>query len=271
MGLSQTKQMTQNEVDQLNLGKVMDRFPVLHQSFNRWLLVILGIILLVDGSLSALINTFDLWNAIRSHGRAVLLVRITEPMIAVFLILPIGILLIILAALNWQNGLTLYENGLVIKQRNREIVWLWDGVERFDTQITLIKFSGSTLNARRKIIIEDQQQNTLRFGNRYERMDELVTQLREHILPGLFNRKRRELNNAGEIPFHADVTALSKGLQIKGGLFPWHELQITADKKGNVRILHLTDQQDLLISKTNQFRNFDVLMHLAENPPIPTS
>jgi hypothetical protein len=270
MGLPKTKQTINDNLDEKTLGQKIDHFPIRHQLFNRWLLVIIGIILLVDGSLCALINIFNLWNAIQSHGRAVLLAKITEPAIAVFIILPLGILLIILAAVNWQNGLTLFEEGLVIKKRKLEKVWLWEVIERFDNHITLVKFSGTTLTSRRKIILEDKQQNTLRLKNKYERMDELVTQLRKHILPELINGKLEHLQNGGKIQFHEDITALRQGLRIKGKFFAWHELQISVDKKGIVRVIQSTDQRELFKSKTNQIKNLDVLVHLVNNPPNHT-
>ncbi len=271
MGLSPTKQNTDETVIQPDLGQEIDHFSVSHQVFNRWLLLILGVILAIDGSLCALINIFNFWNAIQSHGRAVLLARITEPAIALLVILPLGILLIILAAINWQNGLTLYEKGLMIRKQNKEKVWLWEAITRFDNHITLVKFSGTTLTSRRKILLEDDQQNTLRIKNNYERMDDLITQLRNHILPGLFDRKCQHLQTGEKIQFHEDIMGQRQGLQIKGSFFAWHELQISVNKKGIVRIIHSTNRDELFKSKTGQIKNLDVLVHFIENPPASSS
>ncbi len=254
----------------LALGNEIDYFPIRFQLLNRWLVVTLGIILLLDAILSGLISTFNLWHAIQSHGRAILLVKITEPIIAIFLILPIGIMLIFLASLNWQNGLTLYEKGLIIRRQNREQAMFWDSIERFDNQITLVKFSGTTITARRRIIMESDHLPPLMIRNQYDRMDELISQLRAFILPNLFTHMRQELLQGGEIRFHSDVIAEKEGLWIKESLFPWNVLQSKADKKGKTLLIHRVDQQVLFKSQTNQIINLDVLLHLLENPPIPS-
>jgi hypothetical protein len=266
MNLSRKNELTKDRMKQQNLGKEINHFTPRHRFFKRWVLVILGVILLVYGSLCALINTFDLYLAIQSHGRAVLLARITEPLIALFLIIPSGILLIILAAVNWQNDLTIFEKGLVIRKRNQEIVWPWNVIERFDNQITLVGFSGTIITAHRKIILVDKQQNILSFRDQYDRMDELVTHLRRHILPGLFNRKYHHLKNEGKIQFNKDISALLQGLQIKENLFPWHDLQISVNNKGMMKIVHSEDQKELIKLKTKQINNLDVLVYLVENP-----
>jgi hypothetical protein len=265
----QFTQESQNKDNRQALGKEMDHFSPRHQSINRWLVVILGIILLLDASVFALISIFNLWNATQSHGRAILLALISEPLIAVGLILPAGILLIFLAAINWQNGITLYENGLVIRRGNREKSINWDDIERFDNRITLVKFSGTTVTARSKILLEDEYQNHLMIGNKYDRMDEMIALLRRHVLPGLFMKFKRRLQHGERIQFHSDIIAVNEGLQIKRVLFPWNELKVTADKKGKIRIINLANQQELFKSKTTQIKNVDALMHLVENPPIP--
>jgi len=251
------------------LGREIHYFPIRFQLLNRWLVLILGIILLVDAVLFASISLLNLWHAVQAHGRAIFLFRIKDPLIAICFILPFGIFLILLAAINWQNGLTLYENGLVIRRQNRERTWFWDSIGRFDNQITIVKFSGTTITARRRIILEDHQQDRLIIHNRYHHMDEMITQIRSLVLPGLFKRTSRKLQRGGEIHFHSNLTARKEGVQIKDLFVPWHELQAKTNKKGEILITQKVDQQVLMKFKTNQIRNLDVLMHLIENPPFP--
>lgn len=267
--IQQNQEQREQSVQSQALGREINDFPIRFQLINRWLVLILGIILLVDAILFALISTFNLWHAIQAHGRAILLVKITNPLIAVCLILPIGILLILLAAMNWQNSLTLYENGLIIRRQNRENTLLWDSIERFDNQITIVKFSGTTITARRRIILEDDQTKRLIIHNRYDHMDEMIAQLRRLILPGLFKKADRKLRQGGEISFQTNLAARKEGLRIKDFFVPWHGVQVHADKKGKILITQQVDQQVLMKLKSNQIKNFDVLLHLIDNPPDP--
>ena len=258
---------SENENPERPLGEEVDYFPISCQSMNRWLTVILGILLILDAAVFGLINIINAVNAIKSHSRAVILARITDPMFALCLVLPLGILLLIIAAVNWQNGLMLYEDGLILRRHGKEIIWFWRSIRQFDNQVTFIKFSGNTIGTQRTITLKDDQNKTLRIRDQYERMDELIDHLRESILPELFTRSRGQLLKGESVTFHQDLIASSEGLQIKNALIPWDDLQISVSKKGNLSITNKMDQTFLFKSKTRRIRNLDVLMYLLENPP----
>ena len=256
-----------NENPPRYLGKVIDHFPIRCQPLNRWLALILGILLILDALIFGLIKTFNIVNAIQSHGRSVILARFSDPIFALCLILPLGIILIILAALNWQNGLTLHANGFLLRRFNRKIIWLWMDIKRFDNQITCVKFSGSVIGKQRKIILENDHQNRLRIRNSYERMDELVDDLRKSILPKLFSRSRKQMQAGETFSFHKHLQGSLEGVQIKETLFTWEEIHIAINKKGLLVISLHADQEMVFKSRTKSIKNLDVLLYLQENPP----
>lgn len=256
-----------NEDPQQYLGEEIDHFSMRFQPLNRWLALILGILLILDALVFSLVNTFSAINAIQSHGRAVILARVTDPLFAMCLVLPLGIALIIIAAVNWHNGLTLYKNGFTLSKHHREKTWLWHSVSRFDNQILFVKFSRSTIGKKRKIILEDDQQNRLQLQNQYERMDELIDHLRESILSKLFIKSKIKLRNGMTLTFHKHLKAVREGLLVDEILLPWGETQILIDKKGKVTVSHEQDEKSLFKSKIRRIRNLDVLMYLQENPP----
>jgi hypothetical protein len=250
------------------LGEKKDHYPIRCQSMNRWLALILGILFILSAAVFGLIDIFNTVNAIQSHGRAVILSRTTNPLFVLCLILPTGILLLIIAAVNWQNGFTLYEEGFILRRRGKEKTWFWRSIRQFDSQVTFFKFSGNTIGKQRTIIIRDDRQKPLRMRNRYKRMDELVDHLRGSILPELFTRSRKQLLKGESLFFHQCLIAFSEGLQIKNTVIPWDDLQISISKKGILAITNKRDQTQLFKSKTRRIRNLDVLIYLLENPPV---
>ena len=264
----QTDQNKQKDNPQDDLGERIDHFRVRSQSLNHWLAVTLGILLILDASVFGMIHTFNALNAIQSHGRAVILARFTDPLFALCLVLPLGIILIIIAAINWQNGLTLYKNGFILRKHNQENIWSWQSVSRFDNQVTFVRFSGNTIAEQRVIVLEDFEHHCLKIHNNYERMDELTDYLRESILPELFTRSRSQVMQDKELEFNSHLTAFKEGLQVNETLIPWREIQISINKKGIVKINRSTDQEIMFKTKVRQIRNLDVLIFLAENPPV---
>jgi len=267
MESSHPVQETQSNIPMQFLGNIIDHYYVRLQHFNRLFMVIFGVFLSLIALLSTLLSVFNLWDAIKSHGRAILLAKITEPIIALFLVFPVGLLLIIGAALNWQNGLDIYQNGLILRERNREKIWYWEDIAQFDNQITLVKFSGTIFPSRRRIILEDIHQNHLIIRNQYDRMDEMIKLLRDLILPGLFNKIRQRVRHGEEVIFHPELIATRDGLRIKENLIPWTELKINSDRKGKLRIFFQPSGETVYKSRVAKLKNLDVLIYLSENPP----
>jgi len=256
-----------DEIHTQSLGKELDYFPIRCQSLKRWLVLILCIFLILGAAVFSLIHIFNAVNAIQSHGRAVILTRFSDTLLALCIVLPLGIVLLILAAINWQNGLTLNKHGFILRMHSKERTWFWRSIRQFDNQVTFIIFSGNTIGKRRTITLKDDQQKTLRIGNKYERMDELTSRLREMILPELFTRSRGQLLRGELLAFHQDLIAFIDGLQIKTSLVPWRDLQISISKNGRFSIKNKRDQTHLFKSKVNCINNLDVLMYILENPP----
>jgi hypothetical protein len=249
------------------LGQKIELFPIHNHRLKRWLSVITGGLIVFTSAILTGVQIFNIRSAIATHGRAIMLSRLPWTLTLFCLLLPFGALIIILAAVHWDDGITLYEVGLIQQKAKRKRFWIYSDTAQFDTQIKYIKFAGSVIAIRAKIILEDQENQRIIFRNQYDNMERLINQIRVKILPRVYSKAYRRLGQDKTIIFHQKLRAHKQGLKIKDDLTPWTEIKQPEIKNGNLALYGKPNQEKLFKSNINQIRNLDLLLHLIKNPP----
>ena len=262
-----TKAVSKENQNHPAMGRTVDHFPVHNYLLKRWLPLLLGcgLILVTIGLTVHLVLTT--WARINVHGRAIILGVFPWPIAAYGIVFVTGILLIIHAIIHWNDSITLFETGFLQHSAKREKSWLYDDTIRFDSHITQIMFGGSVVTTKERIILENG--NNIRWVIRrpYTQMVELIQTLRQNILPGLFDRARKQLTENAVLTFHKHLQATDIGLRIKDEHAAFGEVQSTITNR--VLKLHQKDQPDKVLFKTQvtHIQNLDLLLDLLENPP----
>jgi hypothetical protein len=249
------------------LGKMVKHYPVHNQMLKRWVSIILGGLSILTAIGLTIFLAIRTWDRINVHGRAVILSIYPFPTVLYALLLMIGALLISLAIIYWQDGIEVFEKGLVRRTGQRVKSWIYEDTSRFDTHIAQITFAGSLVNTRVKVIFENPGNTCLVIHNRYEQMPELIDHLRTLVLPKLIEKSRQRLLMGEKLVFHKHLQASESGLMINGDLIPYQMAAISVENQ--VVKLHEKDNPKHVFLKSNvqQIKNLDLLFNLLENPP----
>lgn len=253
-----------------DLGKRLANFTVEQWGVKRWSLLIFGALLTLGSLILIIYLGFEANTAIQRHGRAALLSFLPMPIAPVALLFPLGGALILLAWLQWQNGITLYERGIHFQRNQRNRIWLWEDIVRLDTRVVHVQFSGSTIASRCRIMLEDQHKHRWTIRNQYERMDLLINEIRQQVLPIIYQKILQRLVAGETIVFCKDLKAIRNGLKVNDTFSPWVILDVPEINNATF-LLKSKDNQELLFkSRVDQITNLDSLIHLIKNPPPPT-
>jgi hypothetical protein len=256
--------------EQHQLGYLIDCFPIYFLGVKRVLWLFIGTSISSFSLTFGVIRLIEIWKEIEIHGRAVLLNRLPLPFLLIGFVLPLGIGFIIFAKHHWKDGVEIYDLGFVKHRGKHKKIWLWETTEQFDNRVVYNKFAGNAVAIQVTITLKDQQQNHITLKNLYARMDEVLYQIRQHILPILLSKAHQKLLAGDEIRFHKQVRVSHAGVQIKEQIFPWHELGISIIRNGVLTLTNISNQKVLLKTNVNQVENLDLLLNLIETPPILT-
>lgn len=252
-----------------DLGHVLDYFPIKNYKRKRWLTVIAGVFAILI-AIGLFIKLFvNLTNAIQRHGRAMILGTIPFPIAIYAIILVGGIVIVILAKIHWWDSITLFKNGLIQEKGLRNQVWYYENTDRFDNYVTQIKFGGSIISDKAKVILEHGTRRHLIILDNFIRMPDLIKSLRASILPGLFQRARRQLEAGQVLHFHNNLSSSTLGVKINQEVHPYQAVQ--AEIKNHIVKLHQKAYPRTLLFKSSitRIRNLDLLLDLLDNPPNP--
>lgn len=257
----------QKEDPKQDLGQKLDHFPIRRRGLKRWSAASVGVVLIFSSVLFTLIHSINTWQNIQIHGRAVLLSRLPTILTLLGLILPLGVLTFVFAVVHWHDGVDRYDKGLFRKAGFREGVWLWEETEGLDTQITKVKFGGSTIGLKINVLLKNGKDQRWTIKNRYDRMDELITQIRLNVLPLLVKKAQRRLLRDETISFKKNLQASYQGLEIMGELKPWEDIEKALIENGQLKLYDKSNQKLLFKSDVQKIKHLDLLLHFLQKPP----
>ena len=113
----------------------------------------------------------EMVTAIRIHGRAIVLLH-APALLLLLLCLPLGVLILVVTGINWNNHLALHERGLIRRWGVSKKIWIWQATDRLDTRITHIKFGGNIVDIRIHLLLENPHDRFV-IQNQYRDMPDL--------------------------------------------------------------------------------------------------
>ncbi len=249
------------------LGETLAVFPSHNQMIKRWGALIFGAALIISSIGLTFLLVSQTWDRINIHGRAVILSAFPHPTALYALIFIVGLLLVTLAVIFWQDGIHLFEQGLLQRSARKSKIWTYENTTRFDSHLTQVTFAGSMVSTAVKLILEDQAGQRLVIRNRYKNMPALIETLRATIVPLLIEKSRQRLRKGEDLVFHKDLKAHQDAITINGEDVPYEAVEITVENQ----VLKLHKAGDLkkvyYKSRVYDIQNLDVLINLLENPP----
>lgn len=263
--------LIQNGADQFNdpendLGQEISHHRLRNLSFKRWGSVIFGGVTILTSLIIFLIylnKTFTMFN---NFGLGILLKQVPILILTLSIGLVIGVPAIIIARIKWHDGITIFENGMLVQKSNQISHWLWDDVTRLDSEIKSVAFTGGDVSKKYFVILESDQKQELFINNNYESMDRLIIQIRSSVLPLLYDQTCQNFINQESIKFHKNLKANEKGLTIKGHLFPYSDFNQPHTTNRHLELSLKSDTKKFLF-KLIQIANLDLLRHLLSYPP----
>lgn len=250
------------------LGNQVNHFRAQHWLLKRWIYGVLGALAILTSIFLLIIHILITWSAVATHGRAIILSKLPAPLASVSIIFMIGVLLIIILTIHWSDGVTLHENGMILRQGIRKRIWLWEDTKRIDTRVVYVKFAGATVAVRIKIILESVDDHRLIIRNHYHQMEELVNQIRVNILPTLYKKEYQRLVQGGFIGFHKNLKANNSGLIINDDIVPWHHIEKLRIDNRKLKIFPTSNPDNPLFTSTlNKITNLDLLLYFVKNQP----
>ena len=107
----------------------------------------------------------------------------------------------------------------------RDSNWRWDEIIKLDTRFINIEFGNSIIGEKQKIILQDLNDRKLVIRKRYKHYRELANQIRQIVLPILYQKASRCFAEDGHISFNKDLIATRKGLYNREALGLWQNIK----------------------------------------------
>lgn len=249
----------------VELGAEIGTYPVRNQSYKRVIGTTLGTSIILAAVIFFTLGFYDLVMAVRLHGRAMVLLH-APSLVLMLAFLPIGVVILLYTALNWDNHITLFERGLILKQGIRTKMWIWEGTTRLDTHITHIKFGGSIIDIRVRFILGNPQE-TLTTRNKYEEMSTIIQEVRARVLPLLAKWASQRMKKGQTIEFSNKLIASKQSLIINGEPFNWNQIDAPIIKNRQLILQESKNHQNVFQTRLNQITNLDLLISLLNHPP----
>lgn len=253
-----------NKHAQPQYGYLFDEFPVAKRKLKRWVCMIFGL-LLISSSVVLILGLIMISSQmVASYGRATLIMFLPYFFIVIFLFFPMGILSILLARAFDKRGVYLYEKGLIVHQGFRDNYWRWEEVEKLDTRFINIEFGNSVIGEKQKITLQDHNNRRLVIKKRYEHFRQLANQIRQILLPILYQRASQCFAENGHISFSKDLIATRKGLYNREALGLWSNIDKYEVKSGYLMFSFVPPSKSRFQTKIVDINNLDLLLLIVD-------
>ncbi len=263
MGNQPASQANSESNHRQDLGTVIKSFPARYQTLNRVIGISLGCMLILASISFFALRFSDMATGIRAHGRAVILLH-APALIVLLAFLPVGVLVLLITAIHWDNHLTLFEEGLVLRRGRKQKVCEWKQTTRLDTRITHIKFGGSIVDIRIKLLLGNTH-DKLVVHNWFEDMSEIVQDVRTTLLPILVEWAKGQFKHKKTIEFHRNLVGNQDSLKIKGEPFGWREFDLPKIKNQKITLYGNQEHNKLFQADLEKIANLDLLVVLLKN------
>ncbi len=252
------------------LGQLLETYPLRRRVYKRCLLILIGLLFIFTAVYLSASQLITLLTAIEIHGRAILLNPSFLLILAGPLLLPFGIFCLIWALRHGHDGIIIFENGMVVQKGKKAHIWHWKNIIQLDSQITHINFGSSTLATRLKVRMRSRDQKKILLRHRYENMEACTHQIREIVLPILYDDGHDLLARQQYLEFGKGIRGNRTGLEFRDRFQAWTNLDNPLIENGVLILTTKPDGDVFFRSKIDSIENLDLLVHLIKNPPITT-
>jgi hypothetical protein len=247
------------------LGEALTHFPIKKVALKYWGGKLVGGLLLFSAILGTLILVLDSIYKIQIHNRAIILNQLPNFSLMLGILAPTGILLLFLSKKTSLLGLTTYQKGLVFYSRKMTLILPYSTVKIFDTRIINVLFGSSPISERIKINLIDQANKQWHIPDKFENRRTLIKQIREGLLPILFQKSITKLSEGEMLPFGQQIFVNSNGITIGEKTVFWENLSGYNLTNRHLKLINLKEAEEILKTEIQNIQNLDLLITIIDN------
>lgn len=139
-------------------------------------------------------------------------------------------------ALNWNKAITVHENGISFRQWGRRREWHWSEIRSIQAQIVRYTYYGFIpAGTLRNYWLYNNNGEVLPLTQLYNRVQDLVADVRNAVLPLLLNRAVSDYNAGRPVEF-GHIQVHQQGISFTGKVYKWDEVETVSVNDGRVQI-----------------------------------
>ncbi len=248
------------------LGTPLELYPLHSRFLRRWGNFIIGMLILL-GAIGTLL--YGLWITVQDYyiyGPAILLRTLSLPTIIALVLFVAGSLALAAAYRNWLKSAVLYEGGMAFADRHGLRAWRWDEIEELHSSVTRHYFSAIYTGTSHRYIVTHRDGHMVTLDDDLQRVDRLAANLRERLVPVLYQRSAEAFNRGQEVTFGPVTVSKAVGLGAGKKAYLWTEIAAVAVKDGYLRVIpagNKTGPRSLALPVA-QIPNLEVLVSLVD-------
>jgi hypothetical protein len=216
-----------------NLGALEHYYPV--KKLNRVGNLVLFFIFIAGSLLVFLYGLYVTFMAYQKHGLAVVDNMLLVPMILFIVLLLSGLATGTLAYGYWNKGVTVYAQGLAIRDRSGLQTWRWEEIVSLTAAITRHHIVGIYTGTSHVYSLYNRHNQRMELTDITIRVEELAKTIQDSIFPILYDRAAQRFNAGKKLVF-GRVVITRAGIQIKKKTFPWAEVQQVSIQRGILKV-----------------------------------
>jgi hypothetical protein len=195
--------------------------PLRRQGLTRWGNLCIAVVAFL-GSVG--IFTVSMWTAcqrMQQFGVAMFANLSGLPFVCGLLLLVGSIHAARLAYMNWHKSAVLYENGIAVSGLRGVQAWQWREISRVMTAVSRCSSIGIYTGTRYKVTLERGRGERITLDNNFENIAALVSQVRDALIPRLYERYIHVFNQGKAVTFGDVSIDRLKGMRIGADVVPW--------------------------------------------------
>jgi hypothetical protein len=135
-----------------------------------------------------------------------------------------GIGLLFTMARNWNTAAAVYERGLALYDPSGLRQFRWDAVDEVRQSVTNYYRNGVYMNTVYVYTVRTRDGQTLKFNNRYAKIEELGNAIQRHVADALLPRYVEALNHGQRLNF-GPIVVDRQYLHARDKSLPWREIR----------------------------------------------
>ena len=217
----------------IGLGALKTYSPV--KGLNRVGSLIAALLFLGGSALVFLYGIYDAYIASQQHGPAMIVDRLTAPLIFAFVLFLLGAACGWSAYANWNKGVAVYDRGFAYHDRKGIQLWRWEDVLSLTAAVTRHYTNGVYTSTTHIYTLFNQRNERLVLSDMFKGVEQLAAAIEQAIFPLLYERASTQYN-AGQMIVFGPMSVSKAGIQIGKKTYPWAEVEQVSIHQGVLRV-----------------------------------